>query len=264
MNEEIDELKLYYGDDIQIADGIVYIQPTLKEIKDFGEKRYFSSVYTFTSVGADLKWQLWEMGIDYTQIEDYDLFIKALSQILSSQNITNEDSYKYTEEELKEMSFNPLKLILKDIDFSDFEVYKIDREDNLVLYNKEKDILIDRMVYRKIVDIIRSVHGLKRNNETPANEITKMDLIEDARDELIASSRKPYRSTLKSYISTISVMTHINIDEIWNWKIGVLIDIMRRINRVEDATLLLQGAYSGFTSLKDIDRDRLNWSANLD
>ncbi len=41
-------------------------------------------MYNLTSVGADLKWQLWDMGIDYTKIDDYDLFIKVISQLVSS------------------------------------------------------------------------------------------------------------------------------------------------------------------------------------
>jgi hypothetical protein len=43
-----------------------------------------------------------------------------------------------------------------------------------------------------IVDAVRKIHGFKRNNEIPANEITKMDLIDDARDEAMMSAKKEY------------------------------------------------------------------------
>ena len=79
-----DEFQVYDGDDIYITKDIIITQPSLEEVKKFGEQRYFSAVHTLTSVGADLKWQLWDMlGIDYTQIEDYDLFIKLVSQLVS-------------------------------------------------------------------------------------------------------------------------------------------------------------------------------------
>ena len=72
-----DELKIYRGSDIQITPKIIVTQPTLDQIERFGESRYFHAVHTLTSVGADFKWQLWDYSqIDYTQIEDYDLFIK--------------------------------------------------------------------------------------------------------------------------------------------------------------------------------------------
>ena len=40
---EIDELKVYKGDDIRITDKIIVIQPTIEQIIEFGEKRYFQS-----------------------------------------------------------------------------------------------------------------------------------------------------------------------------------------------------------------------------
>jgi hypothetical protein len=74
---EIDELKIYRGSDIPITDKIIVTQPTIDQIIEFGEKRYFGAVYNLTGVGADFKWQLWDYyGIDYTTIEDFELFKK--------------------------------------------------------------------------------------------------------------------------------------------------------------------------------------------
>ena len=65
---EVDELDIYRGGDIEITPKIIVTQPTLGQIADFGEKRYFNAVYTLTAVGADLKWQLWDLEqIDYTK-----------------------------------------------------------------------------------------------------------------------------------------------------------------------------------------------------
>ena len=38
---EVDELKIYRGSDIQITDKIVVKQPTLDQIVEFGERKYF-------------------------------------------------------------------------------------------------------------------------------------------------------------------------------------------------------------------------------
>ena len=97
---EYDELSIYRGRDIQITNTIKITQPTLGQIEEFGEQKYFSAIHTLTSVGADLKWQLWDLGIDYTKIEDFDLFIKLTSQLLCSRknNITSST----TDEEKKE------------------------------------------------------------------------------------------------------------------------------------------------------------------
>ena len=47
-------------------------------------------------------------------------------------------------------------------------------------------------------------------------------------------------------------------------KINEFFDSLKRINKIQESTLLLQGAYSGFASLKGVDKSRLNWSGNLD
>lgn len=272
---ECDELSIYRGKDIQITPKIIITQPTLDQIERFGEKRYFSAVHTLTAVGADLKWQLWDMGKDYTQIEDYDLFIEFISQLVSSKKrihkelINNKEKYadqlkNLSEDDLTEMLINPLQLTLKDIDLADFIPCKSQKNDQIILYNPERDITIDRMIYSQIVDVVRKIHGFKRNNQIPANERTKMDLIDDARDEAMAASRRPYKSVLKPFVSALTVKCGMcGDDRIWNMNINMFFDNIKRVSKIQDAQLLLQGAYSGFASLKSVDKTRLDWTGDI-
>lgn len=273
---EIDDLKIYRGSDIPITDKIIVMQPTIDQIIEFGEKRYFQTVHCLTGVGADFKWQLWDyFGIDYTTIEDFELFKKMIWRSLSSKKYIykelteNRDKYEeqlknISEEELADMLVNPLSLILKDIDLADFEEYESDKCSETILYDKEHDITIDRFVYTRIVDAVRKIHGFKRNNQMPANERTKMDLIEDARDDAMAAANKPYRSVLQPLISALVAKTgQMGNDNIWNTKIYMFFDSIKRINKIQDATLLLQGAYSGFASLKGVDKTRLDWTGEI-
>ena len=273
---DIDELKIYRGSDIPITDKIIVTQPTIDQIIEFGEKRYFQAVHGLTGVGADFKWQLWDyFNRDYTTIDDFELFKLMIWNSVSSKKhiykelTENRDKYEeqlknISEEELTEMLINPLSLILKDIDLADFEEYESDKNDETILYDKEHDITIDRFVYARIVDAVRKIHGFKRNNEIPANEITKMDLIDDARDDAMAAAQKPYKSVLQPLISALAVKTgQLGNDSIWNTKINMFFDSIKRINKIQDATLLLQGAYSGFASLKGVDKTRLDWTGEI-
>ncbi len=273
---DIDDLKIYRGSDIRITDKIIVTQPTIDQIIEFGEKRYFSAVHTLTGVGADFKWQLWDyLGIDYTTIEDFELFKKMICPMLSSKKkiynelMAHKEEYeeqlnKMTEEDLNELLFNPVSLVLKDIDFADFEEYESDKNNETILYDKEHDITIDRFVYARMVDTVRKIHGFKRNNQVPANDITKMFLIDDAREEAMATAQKPYKSVLKPLISALAVKTgQLGSDSIWNTKVNMFFDAIKRINKIQDATLLLQGAYSGFASLKGIDKERLDWAGEI-
>lgn len=273
---DVDDLKIYRGSDIRITDKIVVTQPTIDQIIEFGEKRYFQAVHCLTGVGADFKWQLWDyFGIDYTQIDDYELFKKMIWQSLSSKKKIYEElkknpeqyeehTSKMTEEDWDELLFNPLSLVLKNIDLADFEEYESDKSTETILYDKEHDITIDRFVYARMVDAVRKIHGFKRNNQLPANDVTKMFLIDDARDEAMAAAQKEYKSVLKPLISALAVKTgQLGSDSIWNTKINMFFDSIKRINKIQDATLLLQGAYSGFASLKGVDKDRLDWAGDI-
>lgn len=273
---DVDDLKIYRGSDIRITDKIIVTQPTIDQIIEFGEKRYFQTVHCLTGVGADFKWQLWDyFGRDYTTVDDFELFKLMIWKSLSSkkdiykQLKENPEQYeeyinKMTEEDWEELLINPISLVIKDIDFADFEEYESDKNHETILYDKEHDITIDRFVYTRIVDAVRKIHGFKRNNEIPANEITKMDLIDDARDDAMMASQKPYKSALKPLISALMVKTgQLGSESIWNTKINMFFDSIKRINKIQDAELLLQGAYSGFASLKGVDKSRLDWAGEI-
>lgn len=271
---EFDELKVYRGDDMVITNDIVVKQPTIAQIADFGERKYFSAVHTLTAVGADLKWQLCDYaGIDYTEIDDYELFVKFISQLVSSRKrvykelVDNPECAEQldglSEDELDAMLVNPLELTLN-VDLADFIPCMNNDSEQVVLYDVEHDITIDRPTYIRMVGAVRQIHGFKRNNEMPANEITKMDLIDDAREEAMRNANKPYKSILKPLISALSVKTGMCGDRrIWDMPVGMFFDSIKRANKIQDSQLLLQGAYSGFASLKGVDSDRLNWTGDI-
>ena len=72
---EVDQLQLYFGNDYVINDKLKIKQPTIGEIVDFGEAQYFSVVHTITAIPSDMKSQLWDIGLDWTELEDFELFI---------------------------------------------------------------------------------------------------------------------------------------------------------------------------------------------
>ena len=50
---DVDDLKLYIGDDYIINDKIKVLQPTIREIAEFGERDFFSVVHTITAIPSD-------------------------------------------------------------------------------------------------------------------------------------------------------------------------------------------------------------------
>lgn len=73
-----DQLKLYRGSPHKVNENIVIHMPTLGDICDYGEAEYYRMVYNLCSTGIDLCWQLDEIGVNFDEITDYELFVKYL------------------------------------------------------------------------------------------------------------------------------------------------------------------------------------------
>lgn len=246
--EEIinDELQIYRGKDFFVKEGIVIHQPTLDEICNYGERQYWSMVYTLTSVGADMKFQLFDMGIDYTTISDFQLFYGLLSRSFSKEQTA---------------------ILMGDLDFSRLQIFQKKDSEDIVMYDRETNIEIDEYTYLVIADVLRSIHGLKRNDQLPANEATKQILIEDAREDYLRNKNREYHSQLKNMVSAMINCDGFkyNHNEVWNMKINAFIDSVRRISKMKNADLLLQSGYSGFgVNLKEISTKQLDWLGELD
>lgn len=241
-----DELQIYRGKDFFVKEGIVIHQPTLDEICNYGERQYWSMVYTLTSVGADMKFQLFDMGIDYTTISDFQLFYGLLSRSFSKEQTA---------------------ILLGELDFSRLQIFQKKDSEDIVMYDRETNIEIDEYTYLMIADVLRSMHGLKRNDQLPANEATKQILIEDAREDYLRNKNREYHSQLKNMVSAMINCNGFkyNHNEVWDMKINAFIDSVRRISKIKNADLLLQSGYSGFgVNLKEISTKQLDWLGELD
>lgn len=72
------------GQDFKINDNITIHNPTLQEIIDFGERNYEKLCGIITMRPYDDMVNLWDRGIDYTQVKDYDLFITNIIHLNKS------------------------------------------------------------------------------------------------------------------------------------------------------------------------------------
>ena len=253
--QEIDELKIYRGCDYYINDKIIIRSPTLGEICDYGDNAYFSMIRTLTSTPTDMMWQLDDIGIDFTQIDNFTLF----SQIIcgKTENMT---------EEKFQLNKKRTSIVLGDLNLFDFDLCT-NENGEIVMYNKETDTLIDGYTYRLISEAIRKMHFLKENIAKPANESTRIILIEDARDEYLMQKNKTPSSYLLNLISTMINCPGFkyNHSEVWNMKINAFLDSVKRITKIQNAELLLQSGYSGFgINLKEIPNKQLDWLGDLD
>lgn len=246
------ELRIYRGEDYKISDHIIIHQPTLDEIERYGEQEYYSMLYQLTATPQSMKAQLWDIGIDYTEMTPYELFYQLLYKLYSQDRTS---------------------IIFGDLDFQKFQL--VQRRDNneIELYQIVQtesgldEVELDEFTYNMIMDYLRKVHIIEKDERMPANESTKMILIEDAKDEIEKNKNKEYHSQLQNLISSMvnSEGFKYNHSQVWDMKINAFMDSVKRISKIKNAGLLLQSGYSGYgISLKDIDKKQLDWLGELE
>lgn len=240
----LDDLKLYFGDDYVINDKITVKQPTIGQIVEFGEERYFLIAQTLVSIPSDMKSVLWDAGVDYEEISDFELFI------MLSKSLTKDDTY----------------LLLGDLDLSTFEVFRKKENDELVMYDEANDVVIDRHIHLLITDYIRRIHGFTKKIERAANKFTKKILIDEDRDNRERNKDRNYKSFLKPLISSMvnSDGFKYKLKELREVGLCEFMDSVNRISVIKHADLLHQGIYSGNIDQTKIKKSDLNWMRELD
>lgn len=195
INLDVDDLKLYIGDDYVINDHIKVLQPTIKQIAEFGEKEFFSVVHTVTAIPSDMKANLWDMGLDWMEVDDFELFV-MLSQTLTPDRT---------------------KLLFGDLDFTKLKPYNHPHvEDEIILADKETGVLIDKMIYLRIVSYLRKAFNITPKVEKAANKMTKKILIEEDRKKIEFNKDKPFKSFLLPLISSVKVKQGYTKDYVLN------------------------------------------------
>lgn len=261
---DFDELKMYFGEDYWVTDKICIHIPSVGDILEFGDTKFYSMLNLFCANPTSLRLQLWKMGLDWNKISDFELF----SQII-----------------VKNLNPNDTTLLFGDLNFSWFEFihdkYKEcdlliyvprDSNGNLVTIDYDNAIVIDELIYTKIIKYLRVMFNLSFKVEHAKNKATKEAMIWEEEMNLKAEEQKRKgREYTKSYLLPLisSMVNHpgfkYKTNELKEIGIVQFMDSVKRLQTYENATALIKGMYSGFI---DISKDKnlqkqTNWLKDL-
>lgn len=240
----IDELKMYFSEPYKINDKITIYIPTVGDIVEFGERQYYSMIQTLTCIPSDMKSQLFDIGVDYEEISDFELFM------MLSRGLTKETT----------------RLVLGDLDLSKFKPCLNPQNNEPVLYDESTDTIIDKLIYMKMVEYIRKVHNIKPKVQKAANQTTKKILIQLDRDKIKKAQKEPYKSQLKSLISAMMRYPGFKYktNELKECGLYEFMDTVQGAQIYISSTSLLQGSYSGMIDTSKINKKEFNWMRGLD
>lgn len=246
-------LALYFGDDYKVTDKITIHQPTVQDFIDYGEENIYGAIAPFVCNTTGYRVQLWEMGIDWNKITNFQLFAFLLPTI----------DHDYS------------KIIFGDLDFSKFELYEKrnnadvqdggenDSEPSIVLYDSENDIEIDEETKNKMCSYIQHMfHSFPPEEEFVRNKTLKKDLINNDKLKLL-QAQKEHRNA-PSLLNKISFcLNHSGFkykkNELRDIGIYEFLDSVSRLSIYEATHALLGGSYSGFIDTSKIDKNMLDF-----
>lgn len=156
-----------YARNHRINDKISVRVPLVGEVLD-DEDNYSRIVAHLVSTPYDMMVQLDDIGIDFTKIDDFDLFLlmfKGLQEIDSS-------------------------IFFGDLDLHNYYPAQSEVDGELLLLNVEDNTVIDRAIHAQIADTVRHMLDVKRNEKHPGNEDARLYMIKKARKEQKSRLRK--------------------------------------------------------------------------
>lgn len=238
---EVDELLLYFGDPYVVNDYVTITLPKIGELVKYGERQYYSMLSTITAIPSDMKSQLWDTGIDWTQITDFQLFMMLVS------TLPKDKTY----------------ILFGDLDFQAMRPFENKQNDTVVLYNPDTGAVIDELAYGKISSYLCSAHNITKKVEKAANEFTKKFMIDEDRQKLAYNAKQPYKSFLRPLISAVKCRQGYTLDYVKNMGIVEFFDDLSRLQIIVNADALLQGSYSGMIDTSKIPKKNFDWCREI-
>ena len=229
---------ILYSREIQVSDSVKIVIPSVGDILQ-DEEKYYSMVSCLTAMPIDMMCQLDDAGLDFTEIDAYDLFLMLFH------GLKDEDT----------------SLIFGDLDLSKFELAANEKNGTLILLDKYNDIVIDKGIYYRVSDILRDMHGIEKDNRKPANEQAKAYMLERARVKMRRNKNKKKDSQLEPLIISMVCTEQYKYDfeSTLNLSIYQFNECVKQIMRKVAYDNRMIGVYAGTVNAKELSRDDLNW-----
>lgn len=229
---------LLYKKQFDVNEFIHIVIPTVGELLD-NEDAYYELVAMLTAMPIDLMVQLDDAGIDFSTIDDYELFLLLFGDIKSRDT----------------------SLVFGELNLKSFQIAINEENGNIMLVDPKTNIRIDRAVHGRIADALRKIHHMEKNIRKPGNDEAKKYMIERARAKMRRQRNKTVDSQLESLIIALvnTEQYHYGYEGTRELSIYQFNESVRQIIKKIDYDNKMRGIYAGTISAKDLSQDDLNW-----
>ena len=255
---EFDTLQIYmdipHTIDIEGLKGKLTIySPTLGQVIKMGQTKFYMGINPFITNTTQYRLPLWEMGVDWNDLSDFDLFCMLL--------------HSGVDKDVTDVIFG------EEIDWSKFALFARVKEDGTeerILYNEESDIEINELMYFHISQYIR-----KMILRSPDEKITKdstlknMYIMQDKRHRANEQDKKEKgEDTSFSIQSLISACVNhpgfkYKKSELMEIGLNEFYDSVRRLQIYESSVASMHGAMGGMIDAKKLPKDATNFMREI-
>ena len=246
---KFDSLKMYFREDYFVK-GIRIVEPTIGDILNMGESKFYSGLSPFLYNSTSIRVMLWDLPqrIDWCKVKDIEVF-----GILNK--MTNTDN-------------SAIRLLFPDYRIEHMQLMQLNEkksnECQLFLYDEENDFVLNESEYMEIAEYIRTLLNIHPKIETAKGKTTKQWMIDEDRMNMAQRDEKN-TSTLLPLIS--ACINHpgfkYKLQELRDVGIYEFMDSVQRLQIYESTIALLGGSYSGFADMSKVPKEQFNFMREL-
>ena len=246
---KFDPLKMYFREDYFVK-GIRIVQPTIGNILNIGESKFYSGLSPFLYNSTSIRVMLWDLQqrIDWCKVKDIEVF-----SMLKSMTDTDNSA---------------IRLLFPDYRIEHMQLMQFQEKDSdkpqLCLYDSENDFILKESEYMEIAEYIRTLLNIHPKVEKAKGKTAKKWMIDEDRINM-AQKEDKNNSILLPLVS--ACINHpgfkYKLQELRNVGIYEFMDSVQRLQIYESTHALLGGSYSGFADMSKIPKDQFNFMREL-
>lgn len=226
---KFDPLKMYFREDY-FVNGIRIVQPTIGDILNMGESKFYSDLSPFLYNSTSIRVMLWDLPqrIDWCKVKDIEVFgmLKGLADTDNS----------------------AIRLLFPDYRIEHMQLIQFQEKDSdelkLCLYDEENEFVLKESEYMEIAEYIRTLLNIHPKVEKAKGKTAKKWMIDEDRMNIVQRKDKN-TSTLLPLIS--ACINHpgfkYKLQELRDVGIYEFMDSVQRLQIYESTKVILQASY---------------------
>lgn len=269
---EINLLKIYFGHPYPITDKIIIYQPTIHDIIEYGEHEFYAMLFMFIGNTTYRKLFLWENGLDWNNISDYELFCNLVRMLPQEKTKVLFGDINFETFDLYGTGYEPPEddpEELKKLKASERRKKKFETFEKCFTFKSEDgDIEIDAQAYHNLVEVLRNIFQIYPKTEYANSKTTKELLIEEEKNLQKRAALEAKDQPSSSLLPMISACINhpgfkYKSSELEQIGIAEFMDSVKRLQIYESTRALLGGAYSGFADLSKVPKEQFDFMREI-